>query len=86
MGREFLDHVCKFRRLAAPLFAIDVTLFVLLLAVFPFLEQGSATYYVSLLSFAIIGGTIVAWIGLEYVCRQRDREKNDFLEGDSKGE
>lgn len=83
MPHDILEEVCKLQRMATPLFVINFTLFVLLLAVFPFLERGSATYYVSLMSFAIIGGTLLLWSGLKYKCRQFDQKKGEFLERES---
>lgn len=84
MFHDFLEEVCKFQRMALPLFVINVTLFVLLLAIFPFIERGSATYYVSLLSFTVIGGTLLLWGALIYKCRQLERNKSGFLERESK--
>jgi asparagine N-glycosylation enzyme membrane subunit Stt3 len=72
---EFFETVCQHRRLARPVFVINATLFVLLLLVFPFVEPGSSTYYVSLVSVGVIGVTLLAWGGLEYKCRQFEREK-----------
>jgi hypothetical protein len=57
---EFFETVCQHRRLARPVFVINATLFVLLLLVFPFVEPGSSTYYVSLVSFFVIGVTLLA--------------------------
>jgi hypothetical protein len=74
MLREFFEQVCRYRRMARPVFLINATLFALLLLVFPFVEPGSSTYYVSLVSFGVIGVTLLAWGGLEYKCRQFERE------------
>jgi hypothetical protein len=83
MAHDVLEEVCKLQRMATPLFVINFTLFVLLLAAFPFLERGSATYYVSLLSFGIIGGTLLLWSALKYKCRQIDEKNGGFLERES---
>lgn len=83
MLREFFEQVCNYRRMARPVFVINATLFVLLLLVFPFVEPGSSTYYVSLVSFGIIGATLLAWGGLEYKCRQIERRRRGLLDDGS---
>lgn len=83
MSNDFLEEICKVEQMARPLFAINLTLLLLLLVVFPFIERGSATYYVSLLSFAVIGGTLLLWGGLIYKCRKFERNKSGFLERES---
>lgn len=86
MREEVFESVCEFQWMATPLFVIDLTLLALLLVVFPFIERGSATYYVALLSIGIIGGTLLVWGGLKYECRRFERKTDGFLERGSDGE
>lgn len=86
MVDDVIDEVCTLQQQATPLFIIDLALFVLLLAVFPFVERGSATFYVSLLSFVIIGGTLLLWLGLKYKCRKIEEEQPGFLEPEPKSD
>lgn len=83
---DILEEVCPLQRQATPLFILDLALLVMLLAVFPFVERGSATFYVSLLSFVIIGSTLLVWLGLKYKCRKLEDEKPGFLERETETE
>lgn len=83
MASDVLKTVCKLQRRALPLFILNLTLFLVLLGVFPFVERGSATFYISLLSFATIGGPLLLWTGLIYTCNRIEEEETGFLERES---
>lgn len=75
MAGRVLERICEIRWIGVELLIIDVVLLVLLLWSFLYLEQGSSTYYIALLSFGIIVSTLLGGGALLYKCNQIQREK-----------
>lgn len=76
MAGRVLEQICDMRWIGVELLTIDIVLLVLLLWSFLSLEPGTSTYYVALLSFGIIIGTLLAGGALVYKCNQIRQEKN----------
>lgn len=64
------ELLCAGLPLLGVLFALNVVLLVLLVAIFPFTDPGSGSYYVSLASFGIIGTSLVAIVAVIRKCRR----------------
>ena len=75
MAERVLERICEIRWLGVELLVIDVVLLVLLLWSFLYLEAGSPTYYIALLSFGVIVATLLGGGALLYKCRQLQQEK-----------
>lgn len=75
MAESVLERICEIRWIGVELLIIDVVLLVLLLWSFLYLEPGSPTYYIALLSFGIIVATLLGGGALLYKCRQIQEEK-----------
>lgn len=80
MAEDILERICGLRWIGVELLVIDVVLLVLLLWSFLYLEPGSPTYYIGLLSFGIIVATLLSGGALLYKCHQLQREKRHQAE------
>lgn len=59
MNDDFWEVVCPWAPLFGKLFIINTGLFVFLLAIFPFVDRNSGTFTVSLITFAVLGVSMV---------------------------
>lgn len=75
MAGRVLERICDVRWIGIELLIIDVVLLVLLLWSFPVLDPGTATYYVALLSFVLIGSTLLGGGALVYKCNKIKQKK-----------
>ena len=75
MAEGVLERICEIRWIGVELLIIDVVLLVLLFWSFLYLEPGTPTYYIGLLSFGIIGATLLGGGVLIYKCNQIQKEK-----------
>lgn len=71
MSDELWDVLCAGLPLLAVLFALNVVLLTALVLVFPFVERGTSSYYLSVASFAIIGASLVGIGAVIRKCRAR---------------
>ena len=72
MNERFWEIVCAALPAFVLLFAFDVVLFVLLALSFPFVERGSDTYYVALLSAGLLTVLLVGSVAVIRGCRRRE--------------
>lgn len=72
---KFWKYVCPWAWVGGLMLSFDIVLLVLLLMTFPFVEAGTASYYVSLISFGIIGATGIALVVAIRGCRRYQRHK-----------
>lgn len=70
MAGDVIEQICEIRWIGVELLIIDVVLLVLLLWSFLYLEPGTPTYYIALLSFGLIVATLLCGGALIYKCRQ----------------
>lgn len=71
MTEDFWDLVCAALPMLGVLFALNVVLLVMLLFTVPFLEWGSSSFYVSVMSFLVIGTSLVGIVAVIRKCRAR---------------
>lgn len=69
MNDDIWEFLCAGLPLMGVLFALNVVLLILLIVIFPFTEQGSGSYYVSIASFAVIGASLVGIVAVIRKCR-----------------
>lgn len=76
MSNSAIDDVwevlCAGVPLLGVLFALNVVLLVALVGIFPFVEAGSPSYYVSIFSFVLIGCSIIGIVVVIRKCRARN--------------
>lgn len=71
MSEDFWDIICAALPMLGVLFALNVVLLATLVLTVPFLERGSASYYVSIMSFLVIGTSLVGIVAVIRTCRSR---------------
>jgi hypothetical protein len=75
MAKGVLERICEMRFIGVELLIIDVVLLVLLLWSFLYLEPGSPTYFIAILSFGLIVVTLLGGGALIYKCNQIQQQK-----------
>ncbi|WP_247004506.1 hypothetical protein [Halosolutus gelatinilyticus] len=77
MSERILERICEIRWIGVELLIIDAILLLLLLWSFLYVEPGTSTYYVALLSLGLIVATLLGGGALVYRCNQIQEKKLD---------